>query len=82
MDTAFTLSTFSTSTIEEVAEGSPHTLRFFQMYIYRDRDITLQLIRRAEKCGYKALFLTVDQPFFGKKLAINRNNLTVPSHLK
>jgi (S)-2-hydroxy-acid oxidase len=82
MDTAFTLSTFATSSIEEVAEGCPHALRFFQVYIYRDRDITLQLIRRAEKCGYKALILTVDTPFFGKRLADNRNKFKLPSHLK
>ena len=82
MDTVFTLSTIATSSIEEVAEGSPHSLRFFQVYIYRERDITVQLIRRAEKCGYKALILTVDTPFFGKRLADNRNKFKLPPHLK
>lgn len=37
MGAPFTLSTIATSSIEEVTEGAPNTLRFFQLYIYRDR---------------------------------------------
>ena len=82
MDTAFTLSTMATSSIEDVAEGSPHSLRFFQVYISRERDVTVQLIRRAEKCDYKALILAVDAPFIGKRLADNCNKFKLPPHLK
>ena len=39
----FTLSTIATSSIEQVAEGAPDALKFFQVYIYRDRDVTLQV---------------------------------------
>ena len=38
----FTLSTIATTSIEEVAESVPEGLRFFQLYIYRERDVTLQ----------------------------------------
>ena len=48
----------------------------------QERDVTLQLVRRAEQHGYKALFLTVDTPFFGKRLADNRNKFKLPKHLK
>ena len=78
----FTLSTIATTSIEEIAESVPDGLRFFQLYIYKERDVTLQLIRRAENHGYKALLLTVDTPFFGKRLADTRNKFTLPSHLK
>lgn len=33
----FTLSTISTSSIEEIAAETPSSLRFFQLYIYKDR---------------------------------------------
>ena len=79
--TAFTLSTIATSSVEQIAKGAPEVTRFFQMYIYRERDITLQLLRRAEKAGFSALLLTVDTPFFGKRLADNRNRFKLPSHL-
>ena len=78
----FTLSTIATTSIEEVAKSVPEGLRFFQLYIYRERDVTLQLLRRAEKHGYKALLLTVDTPFFGKRLADTRNKFALPPHLK
>jgi len=78
----FILSTIATCSIEEVADAAPDVLRFFQLYIYRDRDVTLQLIRRAERCGFKALVLTVDTPFFGKRRDDNRNKFRLPQHLK
>lgn len=37
--TVFTLSTIATTSIEEIASEAPDTLRFFQLYIYKDRYI-------------------------------------------
>eukprot|EP00918_Siedleckia_nematoides_P049941 GHVU01109341.1.p1 GENE.GHVU01109341.1~~GHVU01109341.1.p1 ORF type:complete len:318 (+),score=22.85 GHVU01109341.1:92-955(+) len=82
MGVGYTLSTIATSSLEDVSQGAPDGLRFFQLYIYRDRDITLNLLRRAEKCGFNVLMLTVDTPFFGKRLADNRNKFKLPPHLK
>ncbi len=82
METAFTLSTIATSSIEEVANAAPRSLLFFQLYIYRDRDVTRQLVRRAERAGFSGLMLTVDTPFFGKRRADDRNKFTLPAHLK
>ena len=81
-DVAFTLSTIATSSIEDIASGVPDVVRFFQLYIYKDRDVTMQLLRRAERNGFKALILTVDTPFFGKRRADNRNKFKLPPHLK
>lgn len=58
MNTIYTMSTLSTSSIEDVAKASPDTNKFFQLYIYKDRELTKNLVRRAEKAGYKALVLT------------------------
>lgn len=46
------------------------------------RDATLNLVKRAEKCGYKALVLTVDAPVFGIRHADARNKFKLPPHLK
>ena len=82
MKTCMTLSSWATSCIEEVAQASGSGLRWFQLYVYRDKAITMDLIRRAEHAGYKTLVVTVDTPVLGRRLADSRNKFTLPSHLK
>lgn len=79
--TLMTLSSWSTLPLEEVAEAAPGGLRWFQLYVYKDRDVTLQLIRRAEAAGYKALAVTVDTPVLGRREADIRNSFALPGHL-
>lgn len=82
VNTIYTMSTLSTSSIEEVATSAPNTNKWFQLYIYKDREITKNLVRRAEKAGFKALVLTVDAPIFGLRRADVRNQFQLPSHLE
>ncbi|KAG0376405.1 Hydroxyacid oxidase 1 [Mortierella sp. AD032] len=56
-------------------------LYWFQLYVYKDRVATEQLIRRVEKAGYKALVITVDTPFLGRRLADVRNVFRLPGHM-
>ncbi|XP_028175099.1 hydroxyacid oxidase 1 isoform X2 [Ostrinia furnacalis] len=79
--TIFTLSTIATSSIEEVAEAAPKAIKWFQLYIYNDREVTKNLVKRAEKAGFKAIALTVDTPLFGLRRADVRNKFTLPPHL-
>ncbi|KAG5892955.1 hypothetical protein JTB14_015006 [Gonioctena quinquepunctata] len=81
LGTIFTLSTLSTSSIEEVAQAAPSAIKWYQLYIYKDRDLTRQLVQRAERAGFKALVLTVDAPVFGLRLADIKNKFSLPSHL-
>ncbi|XP_058802708.1 uncharacterized protein LOC131670799 [Phymastichus coffea] len=81
-DTVFILSTLSTSSIEEVAAAAPRAIKWFQLYVYFDRGVTLDLIRRAERAGFKALVLTVDTPLFGDRRLDIRNKFALPAHLK
>ncbi|KAL3282799.1 hypothetical protein HHI36_005965 [Cryptolaemus montrouzieri] len=81
MGTIYTLSTIATSSIEEVAQAAPKCVKWFQLYIFRDRSVTIDLVQRAEKAGFKALVLTVDAPVFGIRLADVRNRFTMPPHL-
>ncbi len=74
--TIFTLSTLSTRTIEEVADVTPEW--WFQVYCYRDREITRDLFSRAEAAGAKALAITVDTLQTGRREADERNGFSLP----
>uniref|UniRef100_V5HKL6 (S)-2-hydroxy-acid oxidase n=1 Tax=Ixodes ricinus TaxID=34613 RepID=V5HKL6_IXORI len=80
-NTLMILSTLSNTTLEDVAAAAPEGLRWFQLYVYKDRDITKDLVQRAEKSGYKALVVTVDTPLFGNRIADVKNNFTLPDGL-
>ncbi|KAF5466339.1 hypothetical protein F2P56_016272 [Juglans regia] len=75
--TIMILSTTSSCTVEEVA-SSCNAVRFFQLYVYKRRDITAALVHRAEKNGYKALVLTVDVPRLGRREADIKNKMIAP----
>lgn len=77
----FILSTLSTSSIEEVGAAATNTIKWFQLYIYKDRDVTCKLVKRAEQAGFRALVLTVDAPMFGIRNADIRNKFKLPPHL-
>jgi isopentenyl diphosphate isomerase/L-lactate dehydrogenase-like FMN-dependent dehydrogenase len=40
---------------------------WFQLYVFKDRDISASLVKRAEAAGCKAIVLTVDVPMLGKR---------------
>lgn len=65
-----------------MASAAPDTIKWFQLYVFKERSITEQLIRRVELAGFKALVLTVDVPIFGIRRADVRNQFTLPKHLK
>ncbi|XP_054724423.1 2-Hydroxyacid oxidase 1-like [Uloborus diversus] len=76
------LSTLSTTSIEDVAKAAPESQRWFQLYIYKDRTVTKNLVKRAEAAGFQALVLTVDTPLFGNRLADSRNKFSLHPHLR
>lgn len=73
--TVMILSTMSTTSIEDVAAAAPEGLRWFQLYMFKDRDASKDLVQRAEKAGYQAIVLTVDTPLTGNRI-FDRNKLT------
>ena len=77
----YALSTMGTTSLEAVAEAAPKARRWFQLYLWRDRDASQDFVRRAQTAGYEALVLTVDTPVGGDRLRDVRNGLTVPPQL-
>lgn len=84
--TGMMLSSWATSTIEEVmsamSTSGPGGVLWLQLYIYKDRELTLSLVRRAEEAGYKGIFVTVDTPYLGRRWDDMRNRFKLPSHLR
>jgi 4-hydroxymandelate oxidase len=77
----YTLSTFATSSIEEIA-AAVNTPLWQQLYIYKDRGITRQLVARAELAGFQALVVTVDTPLGGLRERDMRNRFRLPAGLR
>ena len=73
-------STLSTCRLEDVAAAASGPL-WFQLYVYKDRTMTEDLIARAEASGYQAIVLTVDTPLLGRRYRDARNGFVLPEGL-
>ena len=78
--TLMVASTLSTCTLEEIAGAATGPL-WFQLYVYKDREVTKDLVARAEHAGFRALVLTVDTPLLGRRERDVRNRFALPEHL-
>ena len=77
----YALSTLGTTSPEALAEAAPGTHKWFQLYLWRDREASRELIDRANAAGYDALVLTVDVPVAGSRLRDVHNGFTIPPTL-
>ena len=77
----YSLSTVGTTSIEEVAETAPNGRRWFQLYLWKNRDLSLELIENAAKSGYDTLIITVDVPTTGNRVRDLRNGMSIPPQL-
>ena len=75
---AMGLSSFATSTLEDVASGIDGHPLALQLYLFEEREHSRKLIQRAKKAGYKAIFLTVDTPMLGRRNMEIRNQFKLP----
>lgn len=78
--TLMVASTIASCTLEEIAAEAKGPL-WFQLYVYRDREVTRDLVRRAESSGYRAVVLTVDMPRLGRRERDIRNHFTLPPNV-
>jgi len=86
-----TLSTFSTTSLENVIKAGkefkreddiPHPEYWMQLYCFQNRSTSESLIRRAEAAGYKAVVLTVDTPYLGRRHHELRNKFELPPNVR
>jgi (S)-mandelate dehydrogenase len=76
----FMMSGLSTASIEAAAKVAP-SHAWYQLYVARDRGITMDLIRRAREAGLGTLVLTVDVPVSSKRERNLRNGFALPPKL-
>jgi L-lactate dehydrogenase (cytochrome) len=77
----FSLSTLGTCSIEDVVAAVPQGRKWFQLYMWRDRDRSMELARRAATAGFDTLLVTVDAPVAGARLRDARNGMSIPPAL-
>jgi 4-hydroxymandelate oxidase len=80
----FILSTLSTTRVEDVmaATAAAPGPVWFQLYVYKDRAATAELVARVEAAGVQALVLTVDAPRLGRRERDVRNRFALPPGLR
>ncbi len=77
----YTVSSFSTTTVEEIRAASGGSL-WFQLYVLRDRGLTREIVQRAEAAGCEALCLTVDHPIAGARNQERRARFELPAGVR
>ncbi|MEB0078999.1 alpha-hydroxy acid oxidase [Pseudomonas sp. CCI3.2] len=76
----FTLSTVSTSSLEQVVTAVPGVNLWFQLYCFRDPAVQSDLLKRADAVGCKTLLLTSDAVLLGNR-EWDKRNFVRPRHL-
>jgi 4-hydroxymandelate oxidase len=76
--TVMCLSTVATSTPRDVAASAPGSPRWLQIYVFRDRQVSDEIVAQALEAGFSALVLTADLPVYGIRHREARLGFAVP----
>jgi L-lactate dehydrogenase (cytochrome) len=76
----YAVPSMGSATMEEIAAATSGPV-WFQLYLWRDRALGAELIRRAAAAGYGALVVTIDTPVSGSRTRDLANGLTIPPKL-
>lgn len=76
----FVLSTLSMTPVEDVVRAAEGRV-WFQLYVYKDRAASEDLVRRVEAAGCTGLQLTVDAPILGTRERDVRNAFRLPDDI-
>lgn len=77
MNVPFTLSTVSSTSIEEIGDAARRS-HWFQLYILRNRAISFRLMERAAKAGFDTLVVTMDCPVAAHRERDLANSFALP----
>ncbi|XP_029837157.4 hydroxyacid oxidase 1 [Ixodes scapularis] len=76
------LSTHSSTSIEDVKQAAPEGICWFQVQIFRNRDLTRNLVSRAEGAGCRAIVLTADMTVTGNHVARRKKGCSMPKEIR
>ncbi len=74
----FCLSSLAGAGPAEIAAAAPSGERWLQLYVFRDRGLSDQLVREAAESGFDAIVVTVDLPVLGIRDRDLRTEYTLP----
>jgi 4-hydroxymandelate oxidase len=75
------LSSYSTEAVESVTAAAQQPV-WFQLYTQADRELTREMVQRAEAAGCKALCVTVDTPVLGARHRESRSQFKLPADFR
>lgn len=78
--TVMIVSTTATTTLEDVRASAAGT-QWFQLYVYKDRGVTAELLQRVKAASYQAVVLTVDAPMIGRRERDIRTAFSLPPNM-
>ena len=76
--TLMCLSTVATATPADVAAAAPSASRWLQIYVFRDREVSDQVVEQALEAGFSGLVLTADLPVYGIRHREARTGFAAP----
>jgi isopentenyl diphosphate isomerase/L-lactate dehydrogenase-like FMN-dependent dehydrogenase len=79
--TIYVASSSATTSLEDIARAARGPI-WFQLYLYQQRALSEQLVKRAEQVGYQAIVVTADTAYYGRKEKFLRNNYSTPAHVR
>ena len=79
--TPLVLSSWATSSNEEVGAAAPDSMKVYQIYLSKIKEVNHDIWRRVKESGFKALALTTDTQLLGKRLENERRGFQLPPHL-
>jgi L-lactate dehydrogenase (cytochrome) len=77
----YALSTLGTTSVEDLKAIVPDDKQWFQLYLWKDREASKELLGRVKAAGYSTLILTVDTAVAGLRHRDVRNGLNIPPKL-
>jgi isopentenyl diphosphate isomerase/L-lactate dehydrogenase-like FMN-dependent dehydrogenase len=90
--TIMCVSSVATIRMELIAEEHRHEIKtnyprstsqlWYQLYVFKNRQHSQRLIERAERCGFKALVITVDTSTVGNRECDVHNNFLLPDGIR
>lgn len=73
----FVMSSAASASMEAVAAAGEGR-KWFQLYLFRDREVSLRLLQHAQALGFEAIEITVDNAIPGRRLRDARNGFSLP----
>lgn len=73
----YACSTLASTSVEDIAAVNSGT-KWFQVYVWKDRELVKDMLARAKTAGFSAIILTVDVPVAGNRERDGANDFTIP----